>query len=175
MKTVEIAETSTRTTRSQNHGRSNVIKDRMENPNELSEELMKCLIGIFFKLNQASPGSKGSAIASRHHISCINSKGFISRTSFNCKAPEFSFDKTSNIDPYGILPDFDGLIRDVGPYKNFFQIKRSSLNISQVSECIKAMGRKLRYFQGTPTDLLAIIFCTSFKYKGHTYSFLPGF
>lgn len=73
----------------------------------------------------------------------------MSRTSFNCKAPEFSFDKTSNIDPYGILPDFDGPIRDVGPYKTFIQITRSSLDISQVSECIKAMG-KLRYFQGTP-------------------------
>ncbi|KAF7116014.1 hypothetical protein RHSIM_RhsimUnG0041900 [Rhododendron simsii] len=137
----EIAETSTRTRRSRNHECSNVIKNGMEKPNELSEELMKCLIGIFFKLNQASPGSKGSAIATRHHISCINSKGFMSRTSFNCKAPEFSFDKTSNIDPYGILPDFDGLIRDVGPYKNFFQITRSSLNISQISECIKAMGK----------------------------------
>ncbi|KAG5557649.1 hypothetical protein RHGRI_007784 [Rhododendron griersonianum] len=141
LKLKEIAETSTRTRRSRNHECSDVIKNGMEKPNELSEELMNCLIGIFFKLNQASPGSKGSAIASRHHISCINSKGFMSRTSFNCKAPEFSFDKTSNIDPYGILPDFDGLIRDVGPYKNFFQITRSSLNISQISECIKAMGK----------------------------------
>lgn len=174
MKTEEIAETSTRTRRSRNHECSDVIKNGMEKPNELSEELMKCLIGIFFKLNQASPGSKGSTSASRHHISCINSKGFMSRTSFNCKAPEFSFDKTSNIDPYGILPDFDGLIRDVGPYKNFFQITRSSLNISQISECIKAMG-KLRYFHGTPTDLVAIIFRISLKYKGHPYSFLPGF
>ncbi|KAL6980543.1 hypothetical protein U1Q18_022186 [Sarracenia purpurea var. burkii] len=140
MTTEEIAETSRRARRSRNRSHFN-IQIGIEKPNELSEELIKCLIGIFLKLNQASLGRKGSSIVPKHPLSCMNSKDFISKTTFNCKAPEFSFDKTSNIDPYGMLPHFDGPTRDVGPYKNFIQITRSSLDISRVSECCQAMAK----------------------------------
>ena len=117
----------------------------VESPNKLSEELIQCLIGIYLKLNRVLLDSKGSAFAPKHTPSCMNSKGFMSKTSFNSKAPTFSFDDNiSSLDPYGIQPDFEGTIRDVGPYKNFIHITRSSLDTSRVSECYPAMGN-LRY------------------------------
>ncbi|XP_057476239.1 uncharacterized protein LOC130777976 isoform X2 [Actinidia eriantha] len=137
--TEDIVETSRRTRRSRNRSHLDT-QFGVEKPNKLSEELMTCLIGIFLKLNQVSLAGKGSAVVPKHSLSCVNSKGFLSKNTFNCKAPAFSFDNTSNIDPYGILPDFDVPIREVGPYKNFIQITRSSLDISQVSECFQAMG-----------------------------------
>ncbi|KAA8534201.1 hypothetical protein F0562_031606 [Nyssa sinensis] len=139
----EIAENSRRPRRSRNHSHLD-IDIIIENPNKLSEELIKCLIGIYLKL-KVPLDSKGSAIAPKHALSCINSKGFISKTSFNCRAPASSFDDNiSSLDPYRILPDFDGTIRDVGPYKNFIQITRRSLDTGRVSELFPAMG-KLRF------------------------------
>ncbi|XP_062092666.1 uncharacterized protein LOC133798409 isoform X2 [Humulus lupulus] len=111
-------------------------------PNELSEELLKCLIGIFLELNQTSVDREGSPINPKLTLSCMNSKGFIGKTSFNCKPPTFLFNYNSSFsDPYGILPDLD--IRDVGPYKNFIQITSSSIDITRFSECLTGF-RKLR-------------------------------
>ncbi|GMY08506.1 hypothetical protein FCV25MIE_03745 [Fagus crenata] len=116
----------------------------IENPNELSEKLIKCLISIFLELNQASMDREGSAMAPKLTLSCMKSKGFITKTTFNCRTSTFLYnDNSSNLDPYGILPDFDGTVRDVGPYKNFIQITRSSLDTGCLSECLPAM-RKLR-------------------------------
>ncbi|KAM7494897.1 hypothetical protein LguiB_029506 [Lonicera macranthoides] len=116
----------------------------IEKPNTLSEELIKCLIGIYLKLNQPPMDRIGSSMIPKHTLSCMNSKGFISKNSFNCicNVPASSRDDTtSNIDPYGILLDIDGINRDVGPYKKFIQITRSSLDMSHVSECFLAMGK----------------------------------
>lgn len=118
-----------------------------EKPNELSEKLIKCLIGIFLELNRASLDREGSAVVPKLTLPCMKSKGFVAKTTFNsCRAvPTFLFnDSTSNLDPYnGMLADLDGAVRDVGPYKNFLQITRSSIDISRFSECLPAM-RKLR-------------------------------
>lgn len=119
----------------------------IQRPNELSEELLKCLICIFLDLNKTSQlDREGSAGVPKLSLSCMNSKGFMAKTSLiSCKSPAFLFNyNTSNIDPYGILPDFDGSSRDVGPYKNLIQITRSSLDISRSSECLTGFG-KLRY------------------------------
>ena len=118
-------------------------------PNELSEELLKCLISIFLELNQAttSMDKEGSAIVPKINLSCMNSKGFIGKTQFiNCKSPTFLFNLNSspNVDPYGILPDLDGSIRDIGPYKNFIQLTSSSLDITRFPECLAGI-RKLRF------------------------------
>lgn len=120
----------------------------LEKPNELSEKLIKCLIVIFLELNRASLDREGiSAIVPKLTLPCMKSKGFIAKTTFNsCRAvPTFQFndDSTSNLDPYGMLPDLDGHVRDVGPYKNFIQITRSSIDIGRFTECLPAM-RKLR-------------------------------
>ncbi|KAL9418433.1 hypothetical protein AB3S75_036402 [Citrus x aurantiifolia] len=111
-----------------------------EKPNVLSEELIKCLLGIFLDINQASHDREGSAVVPKLGLSCINSKGF----AINQNA--------SKLDPYGILPDLDGSIRDIGPYKNLIQITRSSLDINRFTECKPAL-RKLRVLMDQLSDV----------------------
>ncbi|KAL3523829.1 hypothetical protein ACH5RR_016663 [Cinchona calisaya] len=116
----------------------------IEKPNKLSEELIKCLIGIFFELNQAPFKMKGSATVPKCNLSSMKPRGLMSKTSFSCTTSVFSnYSRKSNVDPYRIQQDFDGSIRDVGPYKDFIQITRNSIEISYLSECHPAM-RKLR-------------------------------
>lgn len=117
-------------------------KTYTKNPNKLSEELIKCLIGIFLEFNQ--PLLDGEEVLPKH-ISCMNSKSFISKTTFNCTTqPLFYNNNGSNLDPYAILLDFDGGIRDIGPYKNFTQITRNTLDHTRISECTTEVA-KLRY------------------------------
>lgn len=112
------------------------------NPNKLSVELIKCLMGIFLKLNQTRFRSKGTTNLTKHTLTCMNSKGLVSKATFNCRTPVFPFnDNASDLDPYEILPEPDVNIRDVGPYKNFIQITRSTLDTSHLSECLPAMRR----------------------------------
>ncbi|WOG93932.1 hypothetical protein DCAR_0313220 [Daucus carota subsp. sativus] len=115
-----------------------------EKPNVLSEELIKCLIGIYIKLNQDTLGSGGSSMIPKHSLSCMNSKGF-SKISFNCIVPTFPFDDdTLYLQPYGTLIGFDDSISSYGPYKNFIQITSNSLATNCISECYTAM-KKLRF------------------------------
>lgn len=110
-----------------------------KNPNKLSEDLIKCLIGIFLKLYQ--PLLDGEEMLPKQ-ISCMNSKSFISKSTFNCTAPTFFFNNNgSNLDPYATLLDFDGGIRDIGPYKTFTQITRNTLDHTRISECSKEVGK----------------------------------
>lgn len=120
-------------------------------PNEVSEELLKCVIGIFLELNQTSLAKEGSVLQNvpKITLSCMNSKGFVGKTSLiNCKySPTFLFNyNSSNIDPFGIFSDLDGSTRDVGPYKNFIQITSSSLDIGRFSQCLTGI-KKLRFAQ----------------------------
>ncbi|XP_070681877.1 LOW QUALITY PROTEIN: uncharacterized protein [Malus domestica] len=55
----------------------------------------------------------------------------------------FNYNTSSNADPYCILPDLDGAVRDVGPYKNLIQITRSSFDVSRLSEYLNGI-EKLR-------------------------------
>lgn len=115
------------------------------NPNKLSVDLVKCLIGIFLKLNQTMCKSKGSTNLSKQTLTCINSKGLVSKATFSCKTPVFPFnDNSSYLDPYEILPEPDANIRDIGAYKNFMQITKHTLDTSRFSECLPVM-RRLRY------------------------------
>ncbi|XP_065870414.1 uncharacterized protein [Euphorbia lathyris] len=107
---------------------------RSEKPNELSEELIKCLIGVFLDLNQAPQDRGESFLVPKLTLSCMNTK-------FNSKAPIFSSNNNiSNLDPYGIIPDLDSTIRDVGPYKNLIQITRNSIDLNRISECLPFTG-----------------------------------
>ncbi|QCE01230.1 Ternary complex factor MIP1 [Vigna unguiculata] len=117
------------------------IEDAIEKPNEMSEELLKCLIGIFLELNKASLDREESETVPRLTLPCMKSTGLIAKTSSNSKAPSNS--NVSCLDPYGISSDLDCTARDVGPYKDFIQITRSSLDIDRFSQCLPAF-RKLR-------------------------------
>lgn len=114
-----------------------------EKANVLSEELIKCLIGIFLDMNQGSPQDRegSSTIVPKLGLSCINSKGFVGKSSY-----AFLHNSRSNLDPYGILPELDGSIRDIGLYKDLIQITRSSIDMSRFSssESLPAV-EKLRF------------------------------
>ncbi|XP_075084109.1 uncharacterized protein LOC107803268 isoform X4 [Nicotiana tabacum] len=146
----EIAESSSRGSRSRRHHSQPDMEIEKEKPNKLSEEVIKCLISVYLKLNKASLESKGSstAIVKQSLISSKKPKSsFICKTSLNCTtaaaaAPTFTFnDYASNLDPYGILLDTDGSQREIGSYKNFIQVSRTSLNTSHISECLPEMGK----------------------------------
>ncbi|XP_052624636.1 uncharacterized protein LOC111905752 isoform X1 [Lactuca sativa] len=118
--------------------------DITKNPNKLSEDLIKCLIGIFLELNQPLIDSEEGSDIVPKHISCMNSKSFISKTAFNCTCtpPTFFFNNNaSNLDPYATLLDSDYTIRDIGPYKTFTQITRNTLDHTRISECSKEVGK----------------------------------
>ncbi|PWA94917.1 hypothetical protein CTI12_AA055170 [Artemisia annua] len=116
--------------------------DYIKNPNKLSEELITCLIGIFLELNQPFQDSEEGSDIVPKHISCMNSKSFISKTAFNCTAPTFFYSSDrSNHDPYAILLDSDGSIQDIGPYKTSTQITRNTLDHTRISECSTEVGK----------------------------------
>ncbi|XP_024029473.1 uncharacterized protein LOC21394676 [Morus notabilis] len=156
----EIADISRRLSgRGTNRGKvDNTTSIGIVKPNEISEELLKCLIGIFLELKQTSLDKEGSAPPNvpKIALSCMNSKGFTGKTSLiNCKySPTFLFNyNSSNFDPYGIFPDLEyGSTRDVGPYKNFIHITTSSLDISRFSRCLTGI-RKLRVLMHKLCDL----------------------
>ncbi|XP_028792688.1 uncharacterized protein LOC114748455 isoform X2 [Neltuma alba] len=109
----------------------------IQKANALSEELLKCLIGIFLELNDTSWDRKEpDAGAPKLTLSCMKSTGFA------CKTPSFLSDPyVLSTDPYGISSDSDCLARDVGPYKEFIHITSSSLHIDRFSQCLPAFGK----------------------------------
>ncbi|XP_042014095.1 uncharacterized protein LOC121762321 [Salvia splendens] len=112
------------------------------NPNKLSVDLIKCLINIFLKLNLTTFKSKGSTNLSKQTLACMNSKGLVSKATFSCRTPVFPFiDNASHLDPYEILPEPGANIRDIGPYKNFIEITKTTLDTSRFSECLPDVQR----------------------------------
>ncbi|KAL9683779.1 hypothetical protein QQ045_021204 [Rhodiola kirilowii] len=106
-------------------------------PNDLSEQLIKCLIDVFLKMNQSSMDSQGYSDAiPKLNIPCVNS-------TFNCKSSALpSNDGTrTSFDPYGVLSDIYVAARDIGPYNRFIPITRGSLD---VSHCFHASNGSLR-------------------------------
>lgn len=110
----------------------------VDKPNELSEDLMKCLMEIFLELNRPLKDDReGPNAAPKLALACMNSRSFTEKTSLDNANSE-------NLDPYRVLSDLDSTnFRDIGPYKNFIQITRGSLEISRFPECLPTI-RKLR-------------------------------
>lgn len=102
-----------------------------ESPNKLSEELIKILISIFHKLNETSTQIDCELAPSpKLNISCLSSRSFASKSSFNCKTPMHSLKDTANmLEPYGVLPDVEGTARDIRLHKKFIHFTQSSLDI----------------------------------------------
>ncbi|KAF8022075.1 hypothetical protein BT93_G2270 [Corymbia citriodora subsp. variegata] len=109
----------------------------IEKPNELSEQLIKCLIGLFLEANRVSQDRKGPKLT----LACKNSK-YTAKNSFGSKISLTYVDGyISSLDPYGVLLDVDGTFRDIGQYKSFIPITRSSLDIMHLQECLPAIGK----------------------------------
>ncbi|KAJ0551356.1 hypothetical protein HanHA300_Chr07g0256211 [Helianthus annuus] len=81
-------------------------------------------------MNQSFPDSKEASDLVPKQISGV------SKTSSKCTAP-----LGSNFDPYAVLFDLDGAIRDIGPYKTFIEITRSTLDHTRISECSIEAGK----------------------------------
>ncbi|KAL7108965.1 hypothetical protein ACP275_06G146200 [Erythranthe tilingii] len=119
-------------------GKSRWSESKVVEPNKISVELIKCLIGIFVKLNQTT-------------LVNTNETRISKATTFGCTTPVVLFpfnnhnseSSSHDIDPYEILPELPDAInnRDVGPYKNFIQITTSTLDPTRLSECLPAMRR----------------------------------
>ncbi|KAK4772167.1 hypothetical protein SAY86_013942 [Trapa natans] len=114
----------------------------IDKPNELSEDLIRCLIEIFLQLNRPLHGDiQGHNPAPKLALSCMNSRSFPGKTVSD------GAESAHNLDPYGILSELDGASsRDVGPYKSFTQITRRSLEIYRFPECLPAI-KNLRILQ----------------------------
>lgn len=127
-------------------------------PNKLSVELVRCLIGIFMKLNQTTfKNEETTDLTKQSTLTCMNSKGLVSKATFSCTTPVFPSDQNgSHLDPYEILPESDLAMRDVGPYKSFIQITRRTVDASRISDCFPAMS-KLRYVPETSCPIDTIV------------------
>ncbi|PIN12170.1 hypothetical protein CDL12_15216 [Handroanthus impetiginosus] len=137
---------NSRSSRSKSHMVHNIrdIPSETVDRKKLSEQLIKCLIGIFLKLNQTTYKSKGTTNLTKNTLNCINSKGLVSKATFSCRPPVFPFGhSSSHLDPYEILPEPDVTIRDIGPYKDFTQITARTLDASRLSECLPDTKTKM--------------------------------
>ncbi|KAM0941347.1 putative ternary complex factor MIP1, leucine-zipper [Dioscorea sansibarensis] len=102
-----------------------VEEKSISTPNKISEELIKSLISIFHKFHR--PGNRlDCEITSvpKLTISCINSRSFIS-----CKS-----------DPMQAL-DIDGMMRNIGFYKNCIQLTRNSFDPNHIYLCVADIAR----------------------------------
>ncbi|KAL8051405.1 hypothetical protein ABFX02_06G146000 [Erythranthe guttata] len=120
-------------------GKSRWSESKVVEPNKISVELIKCLIGIFVKLNQTTlVNTKETRISKATTFSGCTTPVVL--FPFNNHNSESS---SHDIDPYEILPELPDVInnRDVGPYKNFIQITTSTLDPTRLSECLPAMRR----------------------------------
>ncbi|XP_020884842.1 uncharacterized protein LOC9315878 isoform X1 [Arabidopsis lyrata subsp. lyrata] len=103
-----------------------------DDPNEVSEQLINCLIGIYLELNHVSSKTKGDVSLSRRPSSCSR------------KSNTYSYYQNAmNLDPYHVLQDSSGgVTRDIGPYKNFIHISRSSIDVTRFTHyCSPAVPR----------------------------------
>ncbi|XP_049933715.1 uncharacterized protein LOC116254095 isoform X3 [Nymphaea colorata] len=116
-----------------------------EKPNQLSEELVKCLISIFLRLNRgASPETETAATFPKIALSCMSSRSFSSKPSLNSRTPiSLSNVSCPLLDPYNMVVNHDCIPGDFGPYKNFIQLTRNSLKVSHMPHCMSYL-EKLR-------------------------------
>ncbi|PHT44480.1 hypothetical protein CQW23_13638 [Capsicum baccatum] len=168
----EIIESSSRGSRNwrRHHSQPVDLETNNETPNKLSEEVLKCLISIYLKLNKASLENQSSSTISTSIAKQSQTCSKKSKSNFICSktctssaadAPIFALnDYASNLDPYGILLDTNGIQREIGSYKNFIQISTTSLNTCHISECLPQMG-KLR----SMVQKFSIVDITCLTYK----------
>ncbi|CAG7877778.1 unnamed protein product [Brassica rapa] len=94
-------------------------------PNGVSEDLLKCLMGIYLELNKSSREREGSRTVSKLSLSHLKNASFKRKSVYGQNA--------SNLDPYGVV--MGTCIRDIGEYKNFIHITRTCIDVSRLSDC----------------------------------------
>ena len=103
-----------------------VIQDeqlsRDENPNKISENILKCLSSIVLRMSSSKNMPTEDILPS---LSALNS----------CE----SFEATESRDPYGICSEFGK--RDIGPYKNLFAVEAASINPNQTTNSVFLVRR----------------------------------
>ncbi|XP_013751750.2 uncharacterized protein LOC106454120 [Brassica napus] len=104
-------------------------------PNGVSEDLLKCLMGIYLELNKSSREREGSRTVSKLSLSHLKNASFKRKSVYGQNA--------SNLDPYGAV--MGTCIRDIGEYKNFIHITRTCIDVSRLSDCSTSLVN-LRYF-----------------------------
>lgn len=113
-------------------------------PNGISEDLVKCLMGIYLELNRSSREREGSrTTVSKLSLSHLKNASFKRKSVYDQNA--------SNLDPYGVVMGTS--FRDIGEYKNFIHITRTSIDVSRLSDCSTSIVN-LRYFRFLPNYLL---------------------
>ena len=107
-------------------------------PNELSEELVKCLISIFHTMNETSGKSSVDQLTflPKISLSCISSKGSTSKPNFGCKTSTYRSDEA--------VPEIHGAAGETGSYKNLVSVTRSSLDIDRMNQCYVSIGNLRR-------------------------------
>lgn len=113
----------------------------IEKPNELSEQLIKCLIGVFLESNHVLQDREGPNHAPKLILAAKNSKSTAKSSSGRKISLTYVDGYISSLDPYGVLLDADGTFRDIGQYKSFIPITRSSLDIVHLQERFPAIGK----------------------------------
>ncbi|RID63883.1 hypothetical protein BRARA_E02848 [Brassica rapa] len=98
-------------------------------PNGVSEDLLKCLMGIYLELNKSSREREGSRTVSKLSLSHLKNASFKRKSVYGQNA--------SNLDPYGVV--MGTCIRDIGEYKNFIHITRTCIDVSRLSDCSTAL------------------------------------
>ncbi|KAL6982841.1 hypothetical protein U1Q18_016235 [Sarracenia purpurea var. burkii] len=99
-----------------------------ENPNKISENIVKCLSSIFLRMSSSKNRATTDTLPS---LSALTSRE--------------SWEATEFKDPYGISSEFGN--RDVGPYKHLFAIEASSINPNQTTNSM-FLVRRLKILLG---------------------------
>ncbi|KAF8109474.1 hypothetical protein N665_0095s0046 [Sinapis alba] len=94
-------------------------------PNGVSEDLLKCLMGIYLELNRLSREREGSRTVSKLSLSHLKNASFKRKSVYGQNA--------TNLDPYGVVMGTS--LRDIGEYKNFIHITRTCIDVSRLSDC----------------------------------------
>ncbi|KAJ9186695.1 hypothetical protein P3X46_002240 [Hevea brasiliensis] len=99
-----------------------------DNPNKISEDILKCLSSIFFRMS--STKSRRTA----------ENLPFLSTL-----VPQENGEETEYRDPYGICSQFGK--RDIGPYKHLFAIEAGTINPNRTSNSLFLLHR-LKFLLG---------------------------
>lgn len=114
-----------------------------DNPNKISESIVKCLLVIFFRMSSKKSRSSTETLSS---LSAVSSE--------NSVTAEFS-------DPYRICPKFGK--RDIGPYKHLFAVDAASINPNKSTISVFLVHR-LKY--------VAKNYCIRINFNPHAIVFL---